>query len=85
MNMNNTTLIQNSEPDGVINWEEAINDSDDDSSFKLSSSSESLNSLVQEEPPEYSYSEMYGAAQTKDNEKIYDPPSSNTRRRKKAP
>lgn len=82
----NTALIENSEPDGDINWEEVINDSEDedDSSFKMTSSSESLTSLVQEEPPEYSFSDMYGNKQTKDNEKTYDPPSSNTRRRRKA-
>lgn len=80
-----TTLIENSEPDGCINWEEVINDSEDDSSFKMSSSSESLTSLVREEPPEYSFSDMYGNASTKDNGITYDPPSSNTRRRKKAP
>lgn len=85
MNMN-TAVIENSEPDGEINWEEVINDSEDedDTSFKMTSSSESLTSLVQEEPPEYSFSDMYGNAQTKDNEKTYDPPSSNTRRRRKA-
>lgn len=84
MNMN-TNLIENSVPDGDINWEEIINDSEDDSSFNVTSSSESLTSLVQEEPPEYSFSEMYGNTQTKDSEITYDPPSSNTRRRKKAP
>lgn len=83
-----TTLVENSEPDGDINWEEVINDSDDsddDPSFKMTSSSESITSLVREEPPEYSFSDMYGNAQTKDNGITYDPPSSNTRRRKKAP
>jgi len=74
-----TTLVENSEPDGDINWEEVINDSDDsddDTSFK--NSSESITS-------EYSFSDMYGNTQTKDNGITYDPPSSNTRRRKKAP
>ena len=52
---------------------------------KISGSTKCLNSLVQEEPPEYSFSEMYGNTQTKDSEITYDPPSSNTRRRKKAP
>lgn len=80
-----TTLVENSEPDGDINWEEVINDSEDDTSFKMTSSSESLTSLAREEPPEYSFSDMYGDARAKDNEITYDPPSSNTRRRKKAP
>ncbi|XP_015371316.1 PREDICTED: receptor expression-enhancing protein 4-like [Diuraphis noxia] len=80
-----TTLIENSEPDGYINWEEVINDSEDDTSFKMTSSSESLTSLVREEPPEYSFSDMYGNASTNGNGITYDPPSSNTRRRKKAP
>lgn len=80
-----TTLVENSEPDGDINWEEVINDSEDDTSFKMTSSSESITSLVREEPPEYSFSDMYGNAQTKDSGITYDPPSSNTRRRKKAP
>lgn len=80
-----TTLIENSEPDGYINWEEVINDSEDDTSFKMTSSSESLTSLEREETPEYSFSDMYGNSETKDNGITYDPPSSNTRRRKKAP
>lgn len=81
-----TTLVENSEPDGEINWEEVINDSEDDTSdtsFKMTNSSESISSLVREEPPEYSFSDMYGNAHTKDNGITYDPPSSNTRRRKK--
>jgi len=80
-----TTLVENSEPDGNINWEEIINDSEEDTSFKMTSSSESLTSLVGEEPPEYSFSDMYGNSSTKENGKTYDPPSSNLRKRKKNP
>lgn len=73
MNMNMNT-IENSEPDGDVNWDE-INDSDNNSS--------SSESLVDEDPV-YTFSNMYGPTQTIDTEVAYDPPASNTRRRKKA-
>lgn len=73
MNMNMNT-IENSEPDGDVNWDE-MNDSDNNSS--------SSESLVDKEPV-YSFSNMYGPTQEIDTEVTYDPPASNTRRRKKA-
>lgn len=73
----NTAMIENSEPDGEINWEEVINDSVDDSS--------SSESLEREGSPTYSFSDMYSSNETNVNQITYDPPASNTRRRKKKP
>lgn len=70
-------IIEKSEPDGCINWEEVINNDDDDDS----SSSSSISSLGPG-GSEYSFSEMFGPAETNDIEIKYDPPSKNTRRRK---
>lgn len=76
MNMN-MDMVENSEPDGHVNWDDdLVNDSDGNSS--------SSESLVSNEEPVYSFSNMYGPTQTTDTEIIYDPPASNTRRRKKA-
>lgn len=75
MNNMNVTMIENNEPDGNINWEEITDDSEENSS-----SSESI-ALVYEDTPDYSFSDMYG--QTKESEFTYDPPASNTRRRKR--
>lgn len=74
MNMN-MDAIENSEPDGDVNWDEVIDDSDDNSN--------SSESLVDEESV-YSFSNMYGPTQAVDTKVTYDPPASNTRRRKKA-
>lgn len=76
MNNMNVTMIENSEPDGNINWEEITDDSEENSS-----SSESV-AMANEDTAEYSFSDMYG--QTEENEFTYDPPASNTRRRKRA-
>ncbi|XP_025424324.1 receptor expression-enhancing protein 4-like isoform X2 [Sipha flava] len=74
---NINTMVENSEPDGEINWEEVINDSEDDIS--------SSESLVREGSPTYSFSDMYNSNETNDNKVTYDPPASNTRRRRKKP
>jgi receptor expression-enhancing protein 1/2/3/4 len=76
----NMTMIENSEPDGDINWDEVINNSKDDENSSTISLTES-----ESEEPDYSFSNMYGTTQTKDNGITNDPPASNTRIRKKAP
>jgi len=75
-------IVEISEPDGNVNWDEDIYEemSDNDSSSSL----KSVPPLVNEEP-QYSFSNMYGSTQTINNDLAYDPPASNTRRRKKAP
>jgi len=79
MNMN---VVESSEPDGNVNWDENIYEeifSDDENS----SSSEPV-PLVHEEP-QYFFSNMYGPIPTTDSDDLtYDPPACNTRRRKKA-
>lgn len=74
-------LVESNEPDGNINWEEFIVDSDNtdsDSSFSKSSS------LAHNEL-ECNFSSMYENNQIKEDELLYDPPASNTRRRKRRP
>lgn len=84
----NTTvaLVENTEPDGNIDWEECLIESESDfDSDSSSSSSKSVSTLAHEEP-ECHFSNMYGNNQIKDNKlTTYDPPASNTRRRKKNP
>lgn len=77
-------LVENTEPDGNIEWEECLVDSESDFDSD-SSSSKSVSTLAHEEP-EYHFSNMYGNNQIKNDKLItYDPPASNTRRRKKNP
>ncbi|VVC34808.1 TB2/DP1/HVA22-related protein [Cinara cedri] len=79
---NTVTLVESSEPDGNVNWDEYFVDSEEFDSD--SSSSKSVSSLAHEEP-DYHFSHMYGNNKTKDDKLTYDPPASNTRRRKKVP
>lgn len=80
INLNAMTIDEISEPDGDNNiLDNGVDDSEDDSI----SIADSFDFSVQEEPPEYSFSEMYGHNENKE-ELTYDPPASNTRRRKKA-
>lgn len=81
MNQNNAiTTNEISEPDGN---NDILYDDVDDSEDDSSSDGDSLDLSVQEEPPAFLFSEMYGNNENK-NELIYDPPASNTRRRKRA-
>lgn len=82
----NTANVENNEPDGDIHLEDVnydVNDINDENENNFSSS-ESLSSLDLEEPS-YSFSNMYSTLPINDNAPTYDPPASNTRRRKKAP
>lgn len=77
--MDNENVIENDEPDGHVFLEEINDDSDDDTD-----SSKSVISCVHEYP-EYTVSEIYyEPVQTDNFETKYDPPASNTRRRRKA-
>lgn len=83
-NINTMSMVEYSEPDGDSNLVEVVensedystDDSEDDPNFSVHS--------LQEELPEYSFSEMYGQNEIQDELRLHDPPASNTRRRKKA-
>lgn len=76
-------MIEKSEPDGDINWQEVISDESDDES---NSSDYTVSTIppvqIVPEEPDYTFSNMYGHTQINDNDN--GPPSSNTRRRKKS-